>query len=103
MNLIPTIQVLWNIGSHFLSIMHLSGYTFRKKGILPLIQEWLLSVASESICICTEYWLTAWSKLGQENMVRFTYCLNMIIAVEWDVKPQTKQNLLQIGIGLSGI
>ena len=31
--------------------------------LLPLIQEGLLSVTSESMC--TEYWFTAWSKLAQ--------------------------------------
>ena len=36
--------------------------------ILPLIKEGLLSVTSESVCnLCSEYWLTAQSKLVQEK------------------------------------
>ena len=31
-------------------------------------------------------------KFAQEKMVLLTYCLDMTIAVDWDVKPQTKQN-----------
>ena len=33
--------------------------------LLPLIQEGLLSVASESMCM--EYWLTDYSKIAQEK------------------------------------
>ena len=33
--------------------------------LLPLIQEGLLSVTSESMC--TEYWLTAMSKLAEDK------------------------------------
>ena len=41
--------------------------------------------------MCTEYWLTALSKLAQEkSVVRLTDHLNMTIAVDWDIKPQTK-------------
>ena len=54
--------------------------------LLPLIQEWLLSVTRKSIS--TKYWLTAKSKLAQEkSVVRLTDCLDMTIAVDWDVKP----------------
>ena len=34
--------------------------------LLPLIKEGLLSVTSDSIC--TEYWLTAWSKLAPKKL-----------------------------------
>ena len=34
--------------------------------LLPLIQDGLLSVTNGSIC--TEYWLTAWSKHAQEKV-----------------------------------
>ena len=57
---------------------------------LLLIQEGLLSVTSESTC--TEYWITAWSKLALEKrVVRLTDRLDMTIAVDWDIKQQTKQ------------
>ena len=52
--------------------------------LLPLIQERLLSVTSESMC--TEYWLTAQSKLAQEeSMVRITDHLEITITVDWDI------------------
>ena len=55
-----------------------------------LIQKGLLSVISESIG--TEYWLTPKSKLAQEkSMARLTDHLDMTIAGDWNVKPQTKQ------------
>ena len=45
---------------------------------------------SESMC--SEYWLTAKSKLAQEKgVVRLADCFDMTIADDWDVKPQTKQ------------
>ena len=38
-------------------------------------------------------------KLSQEkSVVRWTDCLNMTIAVDWDAKPQTKQTNTQIYI-----
>ena len=41
--------------------------------------------------MCTEYWLTA-SKLAQEiSVVRLTDHLEMTIAVDWDIKLQTKK------------
>ena len=37
--------------------------------------------------MCTNYWLTAYLKLAhQKSMVRLTDCINMTIAVDWDVK-----------------
>ena len=43
--------------------------------------------------MCTEYWLTALSQLGQDkSMVRLTDHLNMTIIVDWDVILQTDQN-----------
>ena len=33
--------------------------------LLPLIHEWLLSVASKSTHLCTEYWSTDRSKLAE--------------------------------------
>ena len=60
--------------------------------LLQLIQEGLLSVTSESMY--TEYWLTTQSKLSQEKkLIQLTDRLNMTTAVDWDVKPQTKQTL----------
>ena len=39
--------------------------------------------------MCTEYWLTAWSKLTLEkSVVSSTDSLDMTIDVDWDVKPQ---------------
>ena len=54
---------------------------------LPMIQEGLLSVTRKSLC--TKYCLV---KLAQEKVtvVRLTDRLNMTIAVDWEVKPQTK-------------
>ena len=53
-----------------------------------LIQEGLLSVTSESIC--TKYWLTA-----KSSFLRIKVWLRevtvMTIAVDWEVKHQTKQ------------
>ena len=61
--------------------------------LLPLIQEGLLSDTSKSIC--TEYWLTAWSKHAQEkSVVRLTDHLHMTIVVDWDIKEQTKQKFI---------
>ena len=58
--------------------------------LLPLIREGLLSVTSEPMC--TDYWLTAWSKLAQEKGVfRLTDYLDMTIAVYLDGRSQTKQ------------
>ena len=34
-------------------------------------------------------------KLAQKSLVRLTDCLNMTIAVDWDIKPQTKLDLCQ--------
>ena len=54
-----------------------------------LIQEKLLSVTSESMC---RKWLTATlSLLRNKSVVRLTDCLDMAVAVDWDIKPQTKQ------------
>ena len=43
--------------------------------------------------MCTEYWFQNYLvKLAQEiNLVRLNGRLYMTIAVDWDVKPQTKQ------------
>ena len=49
--------------------------------LLPLFQEGLLSVTNESMC-------------QEKSVVRLTDLLNMTIAVDWDVKPQTKQKVL---------
>ena len=64
---------------------------------LPLIQEGLLSVTSESMC--TEYWLIAWSKLALEKKVwlglRLTDHLNMTIDVDLHIttaQVASKQN-----------
>ena len=58
--------------------------------LLLLIEEGLFSVTSE--CLCTEYWLTAKSKLVQaKSVVGPTNRLYTTIAVVWDIKPQTNQ------------
>ena len=57
---------------------------------LPLIQEGLLSVTSESMC--TKYWLTVYESLPRKSLVRLTDHLNMTKAVDWEVKAQTKPN-----------
>ena len=59
---------------------------------LPLVQEGLLSVTSRVY----EHWLTPLPKLFQEKKCGFTDHLNMTIAVDWDVKPQTKQHTTNI-------
>ena len=41
--------------------------------------------------MCTEYWLIAWSKLAEESVGKLSDRPNMTIAVDWDVKSQTKQ------------
>ena len=56
--------------------------------LLRLIQEGLLSVTSKSFC--TEYWVTV-KGLPRKSVVRLTDQLNMTIAVDWDIKPQTNQ------------
>ena len=54
--------------------------------LLPLIQKGLFSVTTE--CLCTEYWLTASSRLAlAKSVVRLTNHLYKTIAVVWDVKP----------------
>ena len=59
--------------------------------LLPQIQERLLSVTSESTCICTVYWLTTLSSLPRKNNCGYvTDRLNMSRSVDWDVKQQTK-------------
>ena len=55
--------------------------------LLSLIQEGLLSVTSKSMC--TEYWLTAYSR---KSVVRLTDHLDMTITVDRDIKPQTNKN-----------
>ena len=64
--------------------------------LLPLFQEGLVSVTSESICL--KCWLTAKSSLPRKNVIRLIDRLNMTISVDWGIKPQTKQkkNLLRI-------
>ena len=57
--------------------------------LLILIQKGLLSVTSESMC--TMYWLTACKLAHEKSVVRLTDRLDMTIAVDWDVKPQTNQ------------
>ena len=53
--------------------------------LLPsLVQEGLLSVTSKSVC--TKYWLTAKSIIHRKKV-----CPGMTIAVDWDIKHQTKQ------------
>ena len=57
--------------------------------LLPMILEGMLSITSKSMC--TEYW----SKLAQEiSEVRSTNHLDMTMAVDWDVKPQTKHRTM---------
>ena len=48
--------------------------------LLPLVQEGLLSVTSESMCM--KYRLTA--------LVKIAWLGELTIAVDWDVKPQIK-------------
>ena len=55
--------------------------------LLLLIQEGVLSVKSESMCM--EYWLTALSSLPRKSVIRCIDCCDMTIAVDWDVKPPT--------------
>ena len=58
--------------------------------LLPLSQEKLLSVTSESMC--TKYWLTPPSHICPgKSVARRTDSLDMTIAVDWYVKPQTNQ------------
>ena len=52
---------------------------------LPLIQEGLVLVTSESMC--TKYWYKRLFKLVQEK----GWLGDMTIAVDWNVKHQTKQ------------
>ena len=37
--------------------------------------------------MCKKYWLTALSSLPRKSVVMLTDCLDMTIAVDWDVKP----------------
>ena len=64
---------------------------------LLLIQEELLTVTSE--IMCTKYWLTSLSQACPGKKV-WSDCLDMIIAVETDVKHKTKlckqQRLLRL-------
>ena len=55
---------------------------------LPLIQERLLSVTSESMC--TKYWLTAKSSLPTKKMWLGEVHPDMTVAVDLDVNNQTK-------------
>ena len=55
---------------------------------LQLIQERLLSVTRESMC--TNYWLPLSEACPGKCVVRLNDHLYMIIAVDWDIKPQTK-------------
>ena len=55
---------------------------------LPLIQV-LWSITNERMC--TKY---SSLSLSRKKVVSFNDRLNMIIAVDWRVKPQTKQNLV---------
>ena len=52
--------------------------------------------------MCMKYWLTAWSSLPklakEKSVVRSTDCLDMTIAVDWDIKHQTKQNYASMGV-----
>ena len=41
--------------------------------------------------MCTEYWLPLSLSLPRKSVVRLFDHFDMIIAVDWDVKPQTKQ------------
>ena len=52
--------------------------------LLPLIQERLFSVADESMCTGLPLSLRVLS-LFREKVVRLTDCLDMTIAVGWDV------------------
>ena len=58
----------------------------------PLIQEELLSDTRE--CMWTKYWVTCLVNLSlpRKSVVRLTDCSDMTIAVDWDVKTQTKQS-----------
>ena len=57
-----------------------------------LYQERLLSVTSKSMCTKYNVLLNPLVKLAEENSVlRLTDDLDMTIAVDWDIKPQTKQ------------
>ena len=54
--------------------------------LLLLIQGGLWSVASESTCMCTNFWLTA---LSRKYVIRPTDRFNMTIAVDCDVYKKT--------------
>ena len=56
---------------------------------LPLIQVGKLSVTGERMC--TKYWLT----LPRKTVVMLTDRPDMTIVVDWDIKPQIKQNKIQ--------
>ena len=53
--------------------------------LLTLIQEGLLSVTIESMCM--KYWLTS---LPRKSVVRLTDHLDITIDIDWDIKPQTE-------------
>ena len=55
-----------------------------------VIQEGLVSITSESMF--TKYWLFAYQACPGKSVLKLTDRQNMTIAVDWDIKPQTKQN-----------
>ena len=51
--------------------------------------------------MCTKYWLTLSQACPEKSVVGLTNHLDMTIAVDWDVKPQTKQKTKHDISGLS--
>ena len=80
----PGVGSLIRVRPH--TVMEIDHEIFSTVILLPLIEEGLLSVTSESMC--PEYWLTAYSKLPQE--MGLTDHLDMTIDVDWNVEMQTK-------------
>ena len=57
--------------------------------LLSLIQEGLCQLQAKDV---HKVLVNRLVKLAQENVIRLTGNLDMTIVVEWDIKPQTKQN-----------
>ena len=60
--------------------------------LLLLFQERLMSVTSESMCAKYCMVKPPSQACPEKSVIRLNDHLYMTIAVDWDVKPQTKQN-----------
>ena len=71
--------------------MELDGEIFSRVILtLSVIQEGLVSITSESMC--TKYWLFVYQACPGKSVFKLTDPHSMTIAVDWDIKPQTKRN-----------